>query len=77
MYVIIYFKLIVQVTIPLHFGSYLITILKYFIVTAENVFDVFGMFLETHIVNFWSFCMVEKGLKYSYCQDLKKFSFVL
>jgi len=49
MYVIIYFELIVQVTMALHFGACLITILKDFIVTGENVFDVFGMFLEhTH-----------------------------
>ena len=47
----------------------LITILKDFIVTGENVFDVFRMFLETHIVDFWSFCIVGIILKYSYCRD--------
>ena len=52
----------------LRFGVCMITILKDFIVTGENVFDVFGMFLEKHTVDFWCFCIVGKILKYSYCQ---------
>jgi len=52
MYVIIDFEYIVQVTMALHFGACVISILKDFIIIGENVLDVFGMFLETHIVDF-------------------------
>ena len=48
----------------LHFRACLITILKDFIITGENMFDVFGMFLERHIVDFWIFCMVGKIFKF-------------
>jgi len=37
------------VTMALHFGACLKTILKDFIVTGENVFDVFGMFFFTFV----------------------------
>ena len=63
--------------VPLRFGVCEISIIKDFIVTGENLFDVFGMFLETHIVDFWSFCMVGKLLKYSYYQGFNFFTFAL